>query len=131
MTLGSFSDTPLLNFPSTTPLQLFIMVPPPAHVSNRAIANFVYALPENMAPQPSLTRFWCRGSVTRLTTKSFKDPDGTMESFIVVLRSPDGYGVRKNNFGVCSGCSGAKEGACIEVITRSFPDIVAVLTRVA
>lgn len=91
------------------------MTPPPSHVSNKALPDFVYALPDNMAPQPSLTRFWCRNSITRLTTQSKKAPDGTTESFIEVLRGPQGYATRKNNFGVCNSCVEAKEGGCVEV----------------
>jgi hypothetical protein len=110
------------------------MTPPPTHVSNKEIPNFVYALPENMAPQPSLTRFWCRGSITRLTTASKRAPNGTIESFIEVLRRPEGYGTRKNNFGVCSSCADAKEGACVEVWPVSFQyrsGVAPVLTRKA
>jgi hypothetical protein len=92
-----------------------MMTPPPSHVSNKALPDFVYALPDNMAPQPSLTRFWCRNSITCLTTQSKKAPDGTTESFIEVLRRPQGYATRKNNFGVCNSCVEAKEGGCVEV----------------
>jgi hypothetical protein len=94
------------------------MAPPLSHVSNKALPDFVYALPDNMAPQPSLTRFWCRGSITRLTTKSKRAPTGTTLSFVEVFRRAEGYATRKNNFGVCSSCSDAKEGACIEVTPR-------------
>ena len=92
------------------------MTPPPSHISNRPLPDFVYALPDNMAPQPSLTRYFCRGSIKRLTTKSSKHPNGTTESFIHVFRRPQGYATRKNNFGVCSSCTNAKEGRCDEVI---------------
>lgn len=97
------------------------MTPPPTHITNRALPDFVYALPENMAPQPSLSRYWCRGSIIRLTTVSSKLPNGTIESFMEVFRRPQGYGTRKNNFGVCSSCSEAKEGKCIEVPYLSLP----------
>jgi len=101
-------------------LQLVIMTPPPSHVSNMPLPDFVYALPDNMAPQPSLTRFWCRGSVTRLTTASKTDPDGTIASFIAVFRRAEGYATRNNNFGVCSGCAQAHEGGCVEVCPGSL-----------
>jgi hypothetical protein len=107
------------------------MTPPPPHVSNKPLPDHVYALPDNMASQPSLTRFWCRASITRLTTVSKRAPTGTIESFIEVLRRPEGYATRKNNFGVCSGCSENKEGGCVEVCSQSLPGVSPILTPVA
>jgi hypothetical protein len=91
------------------------MTPPPVHVSKKDLPNHVYALPENMAPQPSLTRYWCRNSITRLTTQAKSAPDGTTQSFADVFRRPGGYATRKNNFGICNSCQSAKSGGCIEV----------------
>ncbi|UPX20896.1 uncharacterized protein EKO05_0011109 [Ascochyta rabiei] len=95
------------------------MTPPPSHIARQALPDHVYQLPDNMQPQPSLSRYWCRGSVTRLTTHSKYDPKGTIESFMYVFRRPGGYGLRKDNFGVCAGCVEAKVGECVEVFPVS------------
>ncbi|UPX16323.1 uncharacterized protein EKO05_0006731 [Ascochyta rabiei] len=91
------------------------MTPPPSHIARQALPDHVYQLPDNMQPQPSLSRYWCRGSVTRLTTHSKYNPKGTIESFMYVFRRPGGYGLRKDNFGVCAGCVEAKVGECVEI----------------
>ena len=38
-------------------LQLVIITLPPSHVLNKPLPDFVYALPNNIALQPLLTRF--------------------------------------------------------------------------
>ena len=77
----------------------------PLYVLNKPLPDFVYALPDNMALQPSLTRFWCRGSVTRLTTALKTNPNSTLSLFIAVFQRAEGYAMCNNNFGVCSSCA--------------------------
>ncbi|UPX13410.1 uncharacterized protein EKO05_0003918 [Ascochyta rabiei] len=91
------------------------MTPPPTYISREALPNHVYQLPKSMQPQPSLSRYWCRASITHLTTSSKSDPDGTILSFIRVFRRPGGYGLRKDNFSVCPCCVLSKEGKCVEI----------------
>jgi hypothetical protein len=91
------------------------MALPLSHVLNKALPDFVYILPNNIALQLSLTRFWCRSSITRLTTKSKRAPTSTTLSFVKVFYCAKGYATHKNNFSVYSSYSNTKEGAYIKV----------------
>lgn len=88
---------------------------PPVAISNRALPDFVYTQPDNLQPQPSLTRFWCERCVCALSTQSKSLPDGSLDGFIEVMLDNTEYCARKGNYGVCQGCRSAKTGGCVEV----------------
>lgn len=93
---------------------------PPKHVSDKAIPDNIYLLNTNLQPQPELARFWCVGCLVAFNTQSKGDPNGTLDSFIRVLRH-DFFCKRKGggNTGACSLCS-SSHGSC-EIVCTWFP----------
>jgi hypothetical protein len=94
---------------------------PPSHVSNHAIPDSVYLLNANLQPQPELVRFWCIGCLVAFNTQSKADPDGTLDSFVKVLRY-DLFCKRKGggNTGACGLCL-SSHSSCEMVCFLFFP----------